>query len=132
MECPDPGGPESDLSGARGACGLEAAGGDLVDDRRGGGGEDAVDGEDDPGGLCSVDAEELEDRSDEERIEGWRPGGGAGVADEGVRVAVTSGEGAGDAAHLPAELLMVLTEADAVGVCDGEVEEADEEAYPEH
>src|ERR1700679_2052146 len=132
MESPEPAGPESDLSCAGGAEGLEAADGDLVDDGRGGGGEDAIDGEDDPGGLCSVDAEDLEDAGDEERIERGSPGGGAGVAGEGVREAVAGGEGAGDATHLPAELEVVLAEADAVGVGEGEVEDSDEEADPEH
>ena len=54
------------------------------------------------------------------------------MAGEGVGVAEAGGEGAGDAAHLPAELKMIFFGADAIGVDDGDVEDTDEEAGPEH
>src|ERR1700731_3577860 len=113
------------------AGGLEAAGGDLVDEERGGCGEDAVDGEDDPGGCRSVDAEDLEDSGEQKGVEWRHPGGWPGVPGEGVCVAVTGDEGARDAAHLPPELEVVLRKTDAVGVSEGDVEHAKEKARPE-
>ena len=109
----------------------ETSGGDLEDERRGGGGEDAVEGEDDEGGFCGVDAEELEDAGEQQGIERGDPGGGASVAGEGVGVSVAGDKGAGDASHLPAELEMVVGEANAVGVGQRDVEDAEEEAGPE-
>jgi hypothetical protein len=54
------------------------------------------------------------------------------MTDEWIGKSVAGGEGAGDAAHLPPELEVVLCETDAIGVGEGEIEDADEEAYPEH
>ena len=108
-----------------------AAGGDFVDAERGGGGEDAVEGEEDPGGERRVDAGDLEDGGDEQRVERRDPGGGTGVSAEGVGVAVAGDEGAGDAGHLVAEGEVVFEGAEAVGVGEGDVEDADEEAGPE-
>lgn len=121
IEGPEPGGP-------KGYAGVEGAAGDVVDEDGGGGGEDAVDGEDDPGGEGRVDAEEFEGSGYEEGVEGRAPGSGAGVSDEGVGVAVAGGEGSGNTAHLPAELEVVLKDAEAVGVGESEVENAEEEA----
>src|SRR6266567_4223863 len=108
-----------------------AAVGDFVDGWGDGGGEEAVDDEDDPGGGGRVDAEELEDPGEQEREEGRRPGGGAGVSDEGVGEAVAGGEGSGDAAYLPGELEVILREADVIGAGEGDVEDADGEGDPE-
>ena len=91
-------------------CAVVAARGDFVDGGDDGGGEDAVDGEKDPRGHCRIDAGELEDRGHEQRVERRDPGGGSGVSDEGVGVAVAGDEGAGDAAHLPSELEVILKE----------------------
>src|SRR5579859_4916590 len=113
------------------ARGVIAACRDLVDGERGGGGEDAVDGEDHPCGERRVDAEELEDCGDEQREERWYPGGGAGVAEEGVSITVAGDQSAGYAAGLPAKLEVVKQKADAVGVGEGDVEQADGEAKPE-
>src|SRR5579862_2591 len=130
IEGPEPSGPESDLFAASAL--MEAAGGDLVDDGGGCGGEDAVDDEEHPGGRGGVDAEDFEDSCDEERVEGGRPRRGPGVSGKGIGKAVASGEGSGDTAHLPAELEVIFFGADAIGVDDGDVEDADEEASPEH
>src|SRR5258706_10933576 len=113
------------------AGGLEAAGGDLIDEKSGGCGEDAVDGEDDPGRCRRVDAEDFEDSGKQQRIERRYPGGWSGVSGEGVCVAVAGDEGAGDAAHLPAELEVVLREADAVGMGKSDVEHAEKKGRPE-
>ena len=124
VERPEPGRPYGDLA-------VVAAGGDFVDGGRDGGGEEAVEGEDDPRGCGRVDAGHLEDGGEQQWIERRDPGGGAGVSDEWVGVAVSGGEGAGDAAHLPAELEVILKEADAVGVADGDYEDAEEKCCPE-
>ena len=78
-----------------------------------------------------VDAGDLEYSGHEKWIERRDPGGGSGVSYEGVGVAVAGGKGAGDAAHLPAELEVILQGADAVGVADGDDEDADGEGCPE-
>ena len=83
----------------------------------------------------SVDAEEPEDAGQQQRVDRRQPGGGASVGQEGVGegvgVAVAGEQGAGNAAGLPAELEVVLRDADAVGVGEGDVEHADQEAGPE-
>ena len=126
IERPEPAGPEGYVS----LCGVAAAR-DLVDHGGCCGREDAIDGEDDPRGGRCVDAEDFEDSRQQQREERRRPRGGAGVAGEGIGVAVAGGYSARDAADLPAELEVVLKEADAVGVGEGDVEQADDEGYPE-
>ena len=130
VERPEPAGPERHAFAV--ALAVEAALGDLVDRRSDGGGEDAVDGEDDPCGRGSVDAEELEDAPEQQRIERRHPCGGAGVADEGVGEAIAGGQCAGDAAHLPAELEVVQHQADVVRADEGDVEQPHDQAGPEH
>src|SRR5882757_484931 len=110
---------------------LEAAGGDLIDEKRGCCGENAVDGEDDPGGCRCVDAEDLEDSSEQKRVKRRHPGSGSGVSGEGVCVAIAGDERARYAAHLPAKLEVVLRRTDAVGVGECDVEHAEEKACPE-
>jgi len=104
---------------------------DLVDHDGCCGREDAVDGEDDPRGGRCVDAEDFEDSRQQQCEERRTPRGGAGMAGEGVGVAVAGGDRACDAAYLPAELEVVLKESDAIGVGDGDVEQTDDEGYPE-
>jgi hypothetical protein len=53
------------------------------------------------------------------------------MADEGIGIAVASGEGARDAAHLPSELEVILKGPDAVGVREGDGEDAEKEGCPE-
>ncbi len=86
----------------------------------------------DPGGLCGVDAKDFEDDGEEPWVKRRNPGGWAGMAGEGVRVSVASGKCAGDAAHLPAELEVVLAETNSIGVGEGDVEHAHEKTHPEH
>jgi len=124
VESPEPCGPDGDAA-------VVAARGDFVDEWRGGGGEDAVDREDDPRGFCGIDAEELEDGGEQQWINGWDPCGGTGVSDEGISIAVSGGERAGHTTHLPAKLEMVLQKTDAVGVREGDIGDADEEGGPE-
>ena len=82
-----------------------------------------------------VDAEDAEDGGHQQGIERRKPCGGASVGKEcvgeGVCVAVAGDERAGDASRLPAELEVVLTDADAIGVGQREIEDADEEGDPE-
>ena len=107
------------------------AGAELPDGEGGGGAEDAVDGEQDPGGGCRVDAEKLEDGGHEERVKGREPGCGAGVGEdgvaEGVCVAEAGDEGAGDAAGFEAEGEVVFERLDAPGVGERHVGEAEDE-----
>ena len=49
------------------------------------------------------------------------------MTSEGVGVAVTGDQGACDAAHLPAELEVILAGAEAIGVGKGEIDQANEE-----
>ena len=99
IECPEPRGPESDAA-------VEAAGGDLPGGDSGGGGEDGLDGEQNPGGGVGVDAEDTEDGGHQQRVERRKPCGGAGVGEvgigEGVCIAVAGNQRAGDASRLPA------------------------------
>ncbi len=128
IERPEPRGPEGDAA-------REAAGGDLPGGQRGGGGEGRLDGEEDPGGGEGEDAEDAEDGGQQQRIERREPCGGAGVGEkgvgEGVGVAVAGDQRAGDAARLPAELEVVFGDADAIGVGQRHVEDADDEGDPE-
>ena len=128
IERPDPRGPEGDAA-------REAAGGDLPGGEGGGGGEGRLDGEEDPRGGGSEDAEDAEDGGQQERIERRKPCGGAGVGEEGVGegvgVAVAGDEGAGDASRLPAELEVVFGDTDAIGVGQRHVKDADGEGGPE-
>ena len=78
-----------------------------------------------------IDAGDLEDSGHQQRIERRDPGGGTGVSYEGVGVAEAGGEGAGDAAHLPAELEVILEGADAVGMANRNDEDADGKGCPE-
>ena len=127
IERPEPRGPEGDAA-------REAAGGDLPGGERGGGGEGGLDGEEHPCGGEGVDAEDAEDGGQQQRIERRQPRGGAGVGEEGVGegvgVAVAGDQRAGDAARLPAELEVVLGDADAIGVGQRHVEDADERRRP--
>ena len=51
---------------------------------------------------------------------------------EGIREAAAGGERAGDATHLPAKGEMIFGGAETVGMGEGEIEDADCEADPEH
>jgi len=124
IEGPYPRGPEGNAA-------VVAAVGDEIDEDGGGGGEDGVEREDDPAGERGVDSAELEDSGEQQRIEGRDPGGGAGVSVEGIGVAVSGGEGAGDAAHFVAEGEVVLEGVEAVGVGDGDEEDAEEQGREE-
>jgi hypothetical protein len=108
-----------------------AAGGDLVDSERDACGEDAVDDQDDPGGERRVDAEDAEVSGEDEGVERGDPGSGSAGAEEGVGVSAPEHDGAGDAAKLPAELEVVEDGAEAIGVREGDVEDANDEAHPE-
>ena len=123
-KAPQPGGPDCDLA-------VVAASGDFVDGGNDRGGEDAVDGEKDPCRQCAVDAGDLKYSGHEKWIERRDPGGGSGVSHEGVGVAVAGGKGARDGAHLPAELEVILKGADAVGMANGDDEDAEDEGCPE-
>ena len=121
---PDPCRPERDAA-------VVAAVGEEVEEDGGGRGEDGVEREDDPTGKGGVDAAEPEDGGEQEWIEGRNPGGGAGVPVEGIGVAMAGGEGTGDTAHLVSEGEVVLEDAEAVGVRDGDVEDAQDESGEE-
>ena len=81
------------------------------------------------------DSEDAEDGGQQERVERREPSGGAGVGDEGVGegvcVAIAGEQRAGDSSRLPAELEVVLTDANAIGMGQRHVENADEEGDPE-
>src|ERR1700730_4039322 len=76
--------------------------------------QQAVDGQQRPGGGVSVNPKHLEDCGHQIGVQ-WRfPGGGAGAVPVGTAVAVSLGDGAGDAAHLPSKTEVIVWSAGAV------------------
>ena len=100
-ESPHPGGPQSHTS-------AKAA---LSDEENGNANERckyAVQTQDDKGRGFAVDAEELEDSSEQVGVHGRHPGRGTGFDEQGIAIAVALRDGAGDAAGFKAEQQMVF------------------------
>jgi hypothetical protein len=110
---------------------IENAGGDLIDSRGDGRGEDAVRDEHGERGGVGVDAEELEGGSDEQRIERRQPGCRTGGAVEGIGVSLPKDQGAGNAAGFKAEVEVVHLVVQPVGVADEDDGNAQQEPGPE-
>ena len=123
VQCPDPRCPLRNLA-------IEAAGCNLIGGERGEGREEAVDGENDPGGRERVHAKHLEYARQQKRIQWGNPGGGSGLTLEGVGISVTGDQGFGDAAHLIAEREMILASAQVIGVGQRDVQDPYQEGEP--
>src|SRR4029077_20460186 len=81
--------------------------GNEVEWKAGQRGEKAIEREDDPGGGCGIDSENLEFARDQDGIDRTHPCGRARPAKEWRAKAVPGGQRAGDAACLPAEAPVV-------------------------
>lgn len=72
------------------------------------GGEQRVQAQDDEGGSLAENAEEFEDSSKQVRIDRSHPGGGAGLHEQRIAIAMSFGDGASDATGLEAKPQMIL------------------------
>jgi len=104
----------------------ECIAGAQVERDAGESGEETVNREDSDSGGGGVDAEDAKDRCEKVRIEGRDEGGGAGCGPEGGAEAVALGDGAGDPAHLPPEIVEVVAGVDGLAEDAGDEDEAED------
>src|SRR6266481_6787245 len=83
-------------------------------------GEEAVDGQNHPRGSVRVDSKKLEHSCENVGIYRSCPGTGAGVQICRRTESLALRDGSGEPPHFPAELKMVSTRRDPVGVPDGD------------
>src|SRR5208337_3980502 len=135
QQCPGPRRPHSDLF-------VETSFRDQEDGDAGKRGKKAVDAEQQYGRSATIDSKQLENASNQERIERRFPGGRSGRFVEGTAESLAQRKGASDAAHLEAKIKIRLASLDCgdlrikgaepVGVFNNDVAEARSKSDDHH